>query len=109
MYISNQNDKKTHIPKLEFGQGIRVAPPLWVPQLGCVLWASSWRASTVSNAVWDIISVMTPKEADTILESGAVYNPRSNLRAVTRPNSAYFTISDGHRALRDTAAGYFGL
>lgn len=73
MHISNQNDKKTHIPKLEFGQGIRVSTPLseYHEQLGCVLWASSWRASTVSNAVWDISS-MTPEKAETILESGAL-------------------------------------
>lgn len=55
-----------------FARASELAPPLWVPQAirMCALGLLWERATTVSNTVWDIISVMTPKKAVTVLEAG---------------------------------------
>lgn len=76
MHISNQNGKKTHVPKLEFGQGIRVSTPsLSTSSNQDVCSGPPPRESNYSNnTMWDISSVMTPKKADTILEAGAVHS-----------------------------------
>lgn len=112
MHISNQNDtEKTHIPKLESGQGIRVSTPsLSTTSNQDVCSGPPLRESIYSKQCSvGHYSVTTPKKTDSMLDLNSLQHLRSIIRAVTRPNPAYFKISDGHRALRDTAAGYFGL